>query len=51
MEDPAVKSVEADQLVALSPVSITGKTVPAAAQQIPWGITRRRRRYNNRPWH
>jgi subtilisin family serine protease len=39
-EDPAVKSIEADQVVSLSPVSVMGKTVLSASQQIPWGITR-----------
>jgi subtilisin family serine protease len=39
-EDPAVKSVEADQVVSLSPVSVMGKKVLSAPQQIPWGITR-----------
>lgn len=41
-DDPSVKSLEADQVVSLSPspVSVTGKKVLSAPQQTPWGITR-----------
>lgn len=40
-EDVNVKYVEADQVIALSPIEVTGKPAPQpVAQSTPWGITR-----------
>jgi subtilisin family serine protease len=40
-EDANVKYVEADKVIALSPMEATGKPAPQpVAQSIPWGITR-----------
>ncbi len=38
--DLNVKYIEADQIITLSPIKLTGKPAPVAAQKIPWGITR-----------
>jgi len=39
--NPDVKRIEADQIVALSPIEINGKPGPKPVpEQIPWGITR-----------
>ncbi len=39
--DPGIKRVDADQIVSLSPIDMSGKPVPQTpVQQIPWGITR-----------
>lgn len=41
VSDPEVKYVEADQVIALSPINATGKPAPQpVAQNVPWGITR-----------
>jgi len=40
-DDLGVKSIEADQIIALSPIEAFGKPTPnPVAQSIPWGITR-----------
>lgn len=40
-EDVNVKNVEADKVIALSPIELNGKPAPQpVAQSVPWGITR-----------
>jgi subtilisin family serine protease len=39
--DRDVNSIEADQIIALSPIEMTGRPAPVpVVQQVPWGITR-----------